>query len=73
MRLSGCVPSLKVLYLGLVPFIATYPVDSIYQSNTKRIRNIQPPVATSVIRLRWQFRETPEQVSVQCPPHKDRT
>lgn len=51
MRLSGCVLSLKVLYLGLVSFIAMYPVDSIYQSSTKRIHNIQLPVATSMIRL----------------------
>lgn len=51
MRLSGCVLPLKVLYLGLVSFVATYPVDSIYQSNTKRIHNIQLAAATSIIRL----------------------
>ena len=67
MRLSGCVLSLKVLYLGLVSFVATYPVDSIYQSNTRRIHNIQPAVATSMTRLQWQFRETLEQVSVSSP------
>lgn len=67
MRLSGCVLPLKVLYLGLVSFVATYPVDSIYQSNTKRIHNIQLAAATSIIRLRWQFRETLEQVSVPSP------
>jgi len=60
MRLSGDVVPLKVLYMGLVSFVATYPVDSVYQSNTKRIHSIQPAVATSMIRLRWQFRETPE-------------
>lgn len=51
MRLSGCVLSLKVLYLGHVSFVAMYPVDSIYQSYAKRIHNIQPVVATSMIRL----------------------
>lgn len=51
MRLSGCVLPLKVLGLGLVSFVATYPVDNVYQSNTKRTRNIQPAAATSVVRV----------------------
>lgn len=41
----------EMLYLGLVTFVATYPVDSIYQSNATRIPNIQLAVAASVMRL----------------------
>lgn len=48
----------EMLYLGLVTFVATYPVDSIYQSNAKRIHNIQLAVAACVMRLRWEFRDT---------------
>lgn len=51
MRLSCCVLFLKVPYLGLVSFVAVYPVDSIYWNNTRRIHNIHLAVATSAIRF----------------------
>lgn len=50
MRLSDCVLPLKVPCLGLVSFVAMYPVDSIYQSNTRRIRNIHLAIATSMVK-----------------------